>query len=67
MADEADNAAQINDDFMARALAAHAARQRQPRAPTGYCQSAACGDEFPASDNRLFCDGKCAAEAARRG
>lgn len=63
MADEADKAAEYEQDTIAHAIAN---RQRQPeRTPLGYCQNPLCCDEFPAGDNRLFCDGKCASEAGR--
>lgn len=65
MADEADNAGQINDDFMTRALADHANRRTPAVAAVGHCLNPACGDTFPAGDPRKYCNGECADEAAR--
>lgn len=48
-------------------LAAHAERAAsEPKiAASGICHNVRCGEEFPAGDNRLFCDSRCAAEHAR--
>lgn len=63
MADEADYANDIQELFLERALAS---RKPAPQAlATGFCQNPMCGDDLP--DTRLYCDGKCAAEAAKHG
>jgi hypothetical protein len=35
-------------------------------APRGYCLNLNCCEEFPAGDQRIFCNDKCSAQAARR-
>lgn len=62
MADDVDNAQIVTEQFLERALA-----NRKPVAQvlaTGECQNPMCGEYL--GDARLYCDGKCAAEAAKQ-
>lgn len=61
MADDADNAQIVTEQFLERALAS---RKPSPQSrATGFCQNPLCGDYL--GDPRLYCDGKCATEAAQ--
>ena len=52
----------LRDQLDAQRIRAAAA----PRlTPIGSCRNHHCAEEFPAGDNRVFCDSKCAAEHAR--
>jgi hypothetical protein len=63
MSDFADDAQALSEAFLERSLNNHAQRKPSTRIPLGYCQNPYCGDEFPAGDKRLFCDGQCASRA----
>ena len=63
MADDVDNANEIQELFLERALAS---RKPAPQTlATGFCQNPLCGEYL--GDPRLYCDGKCAGEAAKYG
>lgn len=67
MTDQFDRAQEL--DAMAALAAMEEQRIRAARAPklapSGECQNPRCGEEFPAGDNRLFCNSHCAAEHQR--
>ena len=64
MADDADFAADLEAETMARALAAHNPEAGR-RAPQGHCLNPNCLDDFSPDDKRLYCGRECADEAAR--